>query len=294
MRYMRRMKTTSEILQERVTQRLKDLNLSARAASLMVTGKPDLVRFIMTRQTVPSGDNLLALALVLKCSASWLVGRSDVMTPDRFDALAIEAHERFQKEKVENPEREKEAFNEARDWLVQQYGLSPLEARESQPIDPPLPRRRDMPKDIPVYGTALGGGCTVLEGEAPSVAIEQTDLNTGEVIDFLRRPPGISRRRKVYGLYVSGGSMEPAFEPGQPIIVDPSRAPAIRDYVVVYLRNGHDHDDAVSRVLVKRLARRSSSFVELEQFNPQSTFRVATKDIAAIHRVLSLSDIIGI
>jgi phage repressor protein C with HTH and peptisase S24 domain len=39
-------------------------------------------------------------------------------------------------------------------------------------------------------------------------------------------------------------------------------------------------------VLIKRLVRRTGGYVELRQFNPDTTFRVETQRVAKIHRVL--------
>jgi len=155
----------------------------------------------------------------------------------------------------------------------------------------PVPSRHELPRDLPVYGTAMGAEASFYSDHAGEIAIEQTDLNSGEVIDYLRRPPALSNRPEAYALYTAGDSMAPKYERGEAVIVDPSRQPVVNDYVVVYLRR--TDADSAAAVLLKRLARRSSSYVELEQFNPAATFRLDRKAIMAIHRVTPWDEAFG-
>lgn len=294
------MKTANEILRERIAQRLDELGLTERAVSLAATGKPDLVRFIRMRGTVPSADKIIALAAVLECSAAWLMGRTNDPTPDEAMAPIIErvggrgrAAEATEKERAEREEMGR-SIAALYNKVAATTGAPPIEEMGLAPHEKAaLPLNVRLPKDIPVYGTAIGGALSLNATEDGTVMIEQTDLIDGDIIDFLRRPPGLADKKRVYGLYVTGTSMEPVYEPGGPIIIDPSRTPAIRDYVVVYLRNGHEESDEIAKVLVKRLIRRSATFVELEQFNPPAIFRVPLNDVATMHRVLPLADIIG-
>ncbi|WP_081504250.1 S24 family peptidase [Sphingomonas sp. PAMC 26621] len=155
-----------------------------------------------------------------------------------------------------------------------------------------IPEPQDMLQDIPVYGTALGGEQQFSGDFDGSLAIEQTDLNMAEVVDRFRRPPNLMNRRDIYGLYVAGVSMEPAYESGQGIIVDPKRPPNMRDYVVVYLRDRTDGADAAG-VLIKRLVRRSATYIELEQFNPPAIFRLDSRLYREVHRVMPWDEAFG-
>jgi hypothetical protein len=157
---------------------------------------------------------------------------------------------------------------------------------------PTLPSFRDLPKDMPVFGTAIGAEVAYWSEHDGEVAIEQTDLNTGEVIDYYRRPPALRDRRDVYVLYVAGDSMSPAHEPGSAVMVDPRRSPSIQDYVVVYLRDRSD--EFAAGVLIKRLVKRSGTFIELEQFNPPAVFRLETKQYRDMHRVIPWPEALGI
>jgi len=150
-----------------------------------------------------------------------------------------------------------------------------------------------MPRDLPIYGTGLGGDLDI-DGEA----IEQTSLNSGSTIDYVRRPVILDGNAEAYGLYVQGSSMDPVYPEGTLVLVETKRPPRVGDDVVVYLRmNGEaDFEDdgmAARRVLIKRLVRRSGSYVELRQFNPDITFKVSSADVVRTHRVLTLADLLG-
>ncbi|WP_176400284.1 S24 family peptidase [Sphingobium sp. Z007] len=142
-------------------------------------------------------------------------------------------------------------------------------------------------EDLPVFGTALGAEMLV-EGER----IEQTMLNTGDIIEYRKRPPVSHGVEKVYGLYIQGASMYPAHRDGAFIFAQRDARLRVDDDVVVYLRPKDDTDDGSRAVcvLVKRLVRRSAQFVELEQYNPAKIFRIDMKDVLQIDRVLTTDD----
>ena len=71
----------AESLYSKIEQRLDALNLSARAASMRATGKPDTIRNIQ-RGRRPRSDTLENLARALECSVAWLMGE-DTTPPAR-------------------------------------------------------------------------------------------------------------------------------------------------------------------------------------------------------------------
>jgi phage repressor protein C with HTH and peptisase S24 domain len=141
----------------------------------------------------------------------------------------------------------------------------------------------DLP-GIPLVGSAIG-----IRSFDPERDIELTDLDMAEVLYHLRRPMSLADDGKAYALTVIGDSMAPKYDPGTRVIVSPKATVQIRDYVVVQLKSEDAEDqyeERVTSVLIKRLVRRSASFIELMQFNPETTFRVGTERIAAIHKVI--------
>lgn len=229
---------------DRIDERLSALDLSERKASLIATGKPDMIRD-MRRGRHPIGARLAALAATLECSADYLSGATDNL------------------------------------GAIQPDGIRSL-----------VPEPQAMLLDIPVYGTALGSDAEYATFADGKVAVEQIDLNTGEVVDRFRRPPNLLHRRDIYGLYVAGDSMDPAYESGQGILVDPKKPARSRDYVVVYLRDREDGDGAAG-VLLKRLVRRSASFIELQQYNPPATFKLDARLYREVHRIMPWDEAFG-
>lgn len=147
---------------------------------------------------------------------------------------------------------------------------------------------KNQPRDIPVYGTALGSLFN-FEGQA----VEQTFLDQSDVISHFRRPQSLVGRSDVYGVYIQGSSMFPRFQEGEIAFVDGKRPPLINDDVIVFLRHYNGHDEELSACLIKRLVRRTATYVELEQFNPALTFRVEIEKVAKIHRVIPWAELLS-
>lgn len=156
---------------------------------------------------------------------------------------------------------------------------------------PPMegPGFRRMHRDVPIYGTALGAA-ELIAGEA----IEQTMLNTGDVVGYARRPVILEGRADVYALYVQGSSMHPRFRDGAIVFVETKRQPSIGDDCVIYLRIPDLHDgERVASVLIKTLVRKTSSYVELEQYSPSLTFKVERERVAQMHRVIPWDELVS-
>ena len=160
----------------------------------------------------------------------------------------------------------------------------------SEIMEPPT--LRGQPRDVPVYGSALAADLKFdVNGDGPE-PVEITDFAMGEVITYVRRPPGLDGQRKVYAIFVSGSSMEPRYRPGDPVFVDPQRPPSIGDDVIVQLRADDESGDIVSG-LIKTLVRRTASHLELQQYEPAILFQVPTERIAHIHRVIPWRECFG-
>jgi phage repressor protein C with HTH and peptisase S24 domain len=152
-------------------------------------------------------------------------------------------------------------------------------------------RAPEAPRDVPIYGTALGADIDI-DANGHAADIEVTNVVMGEMIGYFPRPRGLIGNDRAYALYIVGSSMEPRFDPGQPVFVDAARPPSIGDDVIVQLVD--PDEERVTTSLIKRLVKRTSSYVELRQYNPDITFKIATPRIAFIQRVLTLSDLLGL
>ena len=144
----------------------------------------------------------------------------------------------------------------------------------------------DAPR-IPLVGSAIGGHIEGIDEH-----VELTELHMTEALDYLRRPAHLQNDPEAYAVTTVGDSMYPRFKPGERVLVSPRASAAIGDDVIVQLRNDKQHDDTdpehadrVTMVLIKELVRITSSEVVLRQFNPDMTFTVPRKRVAAIHRV---------
>jgi phage repressor protein C with HTH and peptisase S24 domain len=141
------------------------------------------------------------------------------------------------------------------------------------------PDFRFLSKDVPVLGSAECG----LDGAFT--------LNAGEPIDFVRRPPGQMNRRGIYCIYAEGSSMEPVYEAGDLIYVDPHRPPrAGRDVVIQLVARGPGGEE---RCFLKRLVRRSGSKWRLKQFNPEREIVLDDNEVRAVHLVLKNQELMG-
>lgn len=176
-----------------------------------------------------------------------------------------------------------EALEVTLEWLRYGRGPSPLSPTSSMalksPQPPPtFPRLDDMPRDVPVEGTAAGN----VSGAFQIV---------GGPVDFVRRPPGIAGAKDVYALYVVGESMFPRFDEGELIYVHPGRPVHPGHYVVVVQKTA-DHESP--QAYVKRLVRRDDKTLVLEQLNPQKTLKLPANTVQSVHRILTMNDLHGV
>lgn len=155
--------------------------------------------------------------------------------------------------------------------------------------------RRSLDRDLPIFGTALGADLETVSVDGHDIAVEQSSLDTSEAIDFVQRPFSMMENRNAYAVIVSGNSMFPRYDDGEIAVADPSWPARPGDDVIVQLRSpdGDGENERVTLVMIKRLVRRSGSWIELEQFNPPVRFRIDTAQLKATHRILRLGDVVS-
>lgn len=152
----------------------------------------------------------------------------------------------------------------------------------------PTARLETDRRDIPVYGTALGAPL-----DFDGFAIEQTELDQGEVINYFTRPAALRGRTDVYGVYIQGASMAPRFQEGEVAFVDPKRPPQVGDDVLVFIASPEDDGERITACLIKRLVRRTAGYIELEQFNPGHAFRIDSGRVSKVHRVIPWAELLA-
>jgi SOS-response transcriptional repressor LexA len=139
-------------------------------------------------------------------------------------------------------------------------------------------------RHLPLLGSAIA-----IMSFDPDRNIELTEIDASEVLEQIARPASLARDQEAYALTVVGDSMWPRFRPGRRVIVSPRAPVSIGDDVIVQLRGTEgeaEYRDRVTLVLIKELVRRSATFIELRQFNPDVTFRVELERVAKIHKVV--------
>jgi phage repressor protein C with HTH and peptisase S24 domain len=133
--------------------------------------------------------------------------------------------------------------------------------------------------DIPVLGTAFGSD-------------KASDFSfNGDVIDYIRCPPALTRAKGCFAIRVVGTSMVPRFEPGNIVIVQTGRIPSVNDYVVIELEG---QDGAPGPGFIKRLIAYSTEHIVCEQFNPAQKLEFKMRDIKTLYRVVSSDELLGV
>lgn len=147
------------------------------------------------------------------------------------------------------------------------------------PPEPPLPG--SMPRDIPIMGTADGGGG------------DRFVISGGDPLGFAPRPPSLAGRSHIFAIYVQGESMVPWRKPGEAVYIDERRAPYIGDHVLVKFHSTEPGPDFAA--VIKRLVKMSASHVILAQYNPaKDDIRISREKIAGIYRVIENDELLGV
>lgn len=119
-------------------------------------------------------------------------------------------------------------------------------------------------KVFPFFAAAEGGdGAIILSWDA---------------IEYSYPPPGLETVRGAYGMYIVGDSMEPRYERGEKVWVNPNLPPRPGDDVLLFQTR-----DGETKALVKRLIRATSTEWLVSQFNPQKKFSLPRKTWAHCH-----------
>lgn len=153
--------------------------------------------------------------------------------------------------------------------------------RQNEEVAPPSPpRRNEMPKDVPILGTTVGG------------RMGDFEMNVGEPVDFARRPPRIEGRRDVFCLFVQGTSMAPWRQPGDLIYVEAYKPPQNGDYVVIEMLPT-DSDD-IRPAYLKRLLSVTSTKLRVQQYSPAKTYEIERRKVGRLLRVMDWSELLAV
>jgi len=144
-------------------------------------------------------------------------------------------------------------------------------------IDIPAPA--SMSRDVPLRGIAVAGDDGAFEFN-------------GEIVDYVRRPPGIAAAKNAFAIYVDGDSMVPRFDAGELVFVHPDKPPVNGCDVLIEL---HGHDGQPGPCFIKRLVKRTPTRIVLEQFNPpRDDIEFPHDEVRVVYRILTSSELMGV
>lgn len=174
--------------------------------------------------------------------------------------------------------------------LASFYGVSPGDLLKQPDAPPPapnvdlstavdVPRVVSMPLDLPVYGVAIGGP----DGDF--------SLN-GEIVDRVRRPPGLMGNSKAFAVFVRGESMEPRHYQGDLLYVDPVRPARAGDDVLVEMKPARPAEPGAA--FIKQLVSYTPVRLVIRQFNPAKDITLQTDKVLRVYKILKLADLLGL
>lgn len=256
--------TPTEAMAARISKRLEAVGKSARRASIEAGlsdgGIMNLKRAVKEGRPFSfRADSLAKLARVLLTTEAWLLRGEGPEWAPQGRATPIEA-----------------AVAEPIETFAALPAVPPAGA-EVRPAEVELPPRSAMPQDVPVYGTAAGS----LEGA----------FQIDGVVEYVRRPPGMTGVRDLYAIYVVNSSMEPEHHPGDLRFVHPGRPVRIGDTVVVQTKVG---EHGAVQAYIKKLAKLTPDSIVLVQHNPPTTIEIKRPYVLHMHRVLSMNELFGV
>lgn len=129
---------------------------------------------------------------------------------------------------------------------------------------PAAPMRNEP---IPIKSAGRGGG-------------EQEMFLADGPIGYTARPANLNGVRGAYAIYMVGDSMEPRYEQGWLLHVNPFKPPTRGRDVVVYKTD--------QAVLIKRFVRWEGDTLVLHQLNPDGEIRLPRAEIAECHLVVGV------
>ncbi|MGU3387006.1 helix-turn-helix transcriptional regulator [Methylobacterium sp. D53M] len=131
---------------------------------------------------------------------------------------------------------------------------------------------------MPILGKSVGGNN------------KDRLLFNGEALGYVDRPGNLTDKPRAYATYVHGESMEPRYEAGEIVLVNPDKGYRKGNYVVAQV---YDNDGDPPFGYVKRFISFGDELV-LEQLNPPDgedrIMRFPRENVVAVHRIVGTLD----
>jgi phage repressor protein C with HTH and peptisase S24 domain len=149
------------------------------------------------------------------------------------------------------------------------------ETRSPPPADMPRPGRGRPPSASP-SGISRSTDMIPIRGAGRGGADQEMFLDDG--IGYTARPANLSGIREAYAIYMVGDSMEPRYEQGWLLHVNPFKPPKRGRDVVVYKQG--------QAVLIKQFVGWEGDTLVLRQFNPPDTLRIPRGEVRECHLIV--------
>ncbi|CAO3426606.1 S24 family peptidase [Azospirillum argentinense] len=142
-----------------------------------------------------------------------------------------------------------------------------------------IPSLSLMPRDVPVLGVAVGG--------------DDADFEfNGQIVDYVRRPPGLASVQGAFGVYVMGTSMEPRYEEGELVFVHPGRPARPGDDVIVEMFDGEEGRSG--HCYIKRLLKKAGGNYICRQYNPpRDDLTYPVEQVKKVHRIMTAAELMS-
>ena len=150
------------------------------------------------------------------------------------------------------------------------------------PFEPTLFVKEAEPYTI-IDARVGGAGMIPIYGETGLPTKDVISFKTNEIQGWAPRRADLGGVMKAYCVYAAGNSMEPKYQPGQLLYVNPSKPARDNDFVLVRFKDGTG--------LVRRLLATDNQAVTVRAFNPARDTKLPLAEIDAIHRIAGADEV---
>lgn len=261
-----------DILIDRIAQRLSELGISERTASLEATGKPDAIRYIRMRRAMPAAPRLASIARVLSATPEFLLGQAD---ENKYFAIDDVDWRRSSEPDFD--------LDEVRRRSQQKPTLGGH--NHSYELNPMGPGYSAYP--VPVLFCANDYFAEYSEEKDP---MDRIIIDRDRVITQLNHVPvGEGQEDTTYCIYLPTGCMHPALPAGEPILINSALTPDVHDLALFYLVSKRSYATKGEIAIPGYIRDMSDDGFEVDQF--QGGRRLILKDeISHVDRIFTMSD----
>jgi phage repressor protein C with HTH and peptisase S24 domain len=159
---------------------------------------------------------------------------------------------------------------------VLRHAGADLATAPSAAVNPPRRGRPPQARNLMALSPAL-------DDEIPIRGVAHKDSElvlSDDPVGFTPRPANLRGVREAYAVYMVGDAMEPRYEQGWLLHVNPFKPPSRgRDVVVL---------KGQQRILIAQLVREEGDALVLRRFNPPEELRIRREDVLGCHTIVGV------